>query len=107
MPPDSWVVSTKPERALDRAKTGQPWQGRGWPLAPRDPGPGGGMHCWARHLPDHPLAAEPADVEENDRDDQEQHHDSDGRAVAGLAVLEGLVVHREGDHLAGVPGPAA
>src|SRR5580765_7255552 len=28
----------------------KPWQGRGWALAPRDRGPGAGMHCWKGHL---------------------------------------------------------
>src|SRR5437764_10717002 len=50
MPPSFWVASTKPEAALARGQGWQPWQERGWTLAPRDRGPEAGMYCWMRHL---------------------------------------------------------
>jgi hypothetical protein len=34
MLPRFWVASTKPEAALDRGQGWEPWQGRGWALAP-------------------------------------------------------------------------
>jgi len=49
MPPSLWVASTKPEAALGRGQGLQPWQGRGWTLAPRDRGPEAGMHCRKGH----------------------------------------------------------
>jgi hypothetical protein len=39
----SWVVSTKREAALGRREGCQPFQRRGWALAPRDSGPEAGM----------------------------------------------------------------
>src|SRR6266487_530479 len=50
MPPSFWVASTKPEAALARGQGWQPWQERGWALAPRDRGPEAGMYCWTGHL---------------------------------------------------------
>src|SRR5436305_1012324 len=50
MPPSFWVASTKPEAALARGQGWQPWQERGWALAPRDRGPEAGMYCWMGHL---------------------------------------------------------
>jgi len=44
-----WVASTKPGAALVRGQGWLPWQGRGWPLAPRDRGPEAGVHCLGRH----------------------------------------------------------
>src|SRR5204862_3960482 len=49
MPPSFWVASTKPEAALARGQGWQPWQERGWTLAPRDRGPEAGMYCWMGH----------------------------------------------------------
>jgi hypothetical protein len=49
MPPRLRVASTKPEAALDRCQGSQPWQGRGWALAPRDRGPEAGMYRWVGH----------------------------------------------------------
>ncbi len=49
MHPSFSVVSTKPEAALARGQGLQPWQGRGWTLAPRDRGREAGMHCWMEH----------------------------------------------------------
>src|SRR5947208_16736215 len=49
MPPSFWVASTKPEAALARGQGWQPWQERGWTLAPRDRGPEAGMYCWKGH----------------------------------------------------------
>src|ERR687892_1030650 len=46
MLPSFWVASTKPESALGRSQGCQPWQGRGWALAPRDRGPEAGKYCW-------------------------------------------------------------
>src|SRR5436309_10145167 len=45
-----WVASTKPEGALARSQGWQPWQERGWALAPRDRGPEAGRCCWMGHL---------------------------------------------------------
>src|SRR5947208_14794509 len=50
MPPSFWVASTKPEAALARSQGWQPWQERGWALAPRDRGAEAGMYCWMGHL---------------------------------------------------------
>src|SRR5207253_6522979 len=50
MPPSFWVASTKPEAALACGQGWQPWQERGWALAPRDRGPEAGMYCWMGHL---------------------------------------------------------
>ena len=52
--PDEGVLmyrgyDTKPEAALARGQGRQPWQERGWTLAPRDRGPEAGMYCWMRH----------------------------------------------------------
>jgi hypothetical protein len=44
MPPEFWVVSTKPLAALARRQGWTPCQGRGWSLAPRDRGPETGMY---------------------------------------------------------------
>ena len=49
VPSSFWVASTKPEAALARGQGWQPWQERGWTLAPRDRGPEAGMYCWMRH----------------------------------------------------------
>src|SRR6185369_18056291 len=49
MPLSVWVASTKPEAALARAQGWQPWQERGWTLAPRDRGPEADMYCWKGH----------------------------------------------------------
>src|SRR5947207_1343279 len=50
MPPSFSVASTKPEAALARGRGWQPWQERGWALAPRDRGAEAGMYCWMGHL---------------------------------------------------------
>src|SRR5206468_11797676 len=50
MPPSFWVASTKPEATFARCQGWQPWQERGWTLAPRDRGPEAGMYCWMGHL---------------------------------------------------------
>jgi hypothetical protein len=39
-----WVASTKPEAELARGQGWEPWQGRGWTLAPRDRGPEADVH---------------------------------------------------------------
>jgi hypothetical protein len=44
-----WPASTKPVAALVRAQGWEPWQGRGWFLAPRDRGPEAGWYCWKGH----------------------------------------------------------
>src|SRR5881227_3142881 len=49
MPSSFWFASTKPEAALARGQGWQPWQERGWTLAPRDRGPEAGMYCWKGH----------------------------------------------------------
>src|SRR5439155_7307523 len=58
MPPSFWVASTKPEAALARGQGWQPWQERGWTLAPRDRGPEAGMYCWKGHRSGRPECAE-------------------------------------------------
>jgi len=49
MPLSVWVASTKPEDALARGQGSQPWQERGWALAPRDRGPEASMYRWTEH----------------------------------------------------------
>ena len=44
-----WVASTKPGGAFVRGQGWQPWQGRGWFLAPRDRGPEAGVYCLEGH----------------------------------------------------------
>src|SRR5436190_1297699 len=52
VPSSFGVASTKREAALARSQGWQPWQERGWALAPRDRGPKAGMYCWMAHLVD-------------------------------------------------------
>jgi hypothetical protein len=49
MLPRFWVASTKPERALRRAKAEKPSRGGGCALAPRDRGPEAGVYCLEGH----------------------------------------------------------
>src|SRR6266540_738969 len=51
------VASTKPGAALVRGQGWQPWQGRGWTLAPRDRGREAGRYCWEGHWVGHSWGA--------------------------------------------------
>jgi hypothetical protein len=44
-----WVVSTKPGAGLARSQGWEPWQGRGWFLAPRDRGSEADKYCLKGH----------------------------------------------------------